>query len=152
MTTKGRYKKIVVPTDCSGWANRAIPHAAGIARNNDAEIILLFIFKPLAADYIDQLALAGQEEQIQQVREQFKQQLASVRNQLRSENVKARVQWIEGPAVAHLLCDYINAEDVDLVVMSTHGRTGLDHVLFGSTAEKVVRKSPIPVMTIRIQE
>ncbi|MBW2503125.1 MAG: universal stress protein [Deltaproteobacteria bacterium] len=41
--------------------------------------------------------------------------------------------------------------EVDLIIMGTHGRTGLDHVLFGSTAEKVVRKSPLPVMTIRCE-
>jgi nucleotide-binding universal stress UspA family protein len=40
----------------------------------------------------------------------------------------------------------------DLIVLGTHGRSGLDHVLFGSTAEKVVRKSPYPVLTVRLQE
>jgi len=41
-------------------------------------------------------------------------------------------------------------ESADLIVMGTHGRTGLDHVLFGSTAERVVRKAPCPVMTVRL--
>jgi len=40
----------------------------------------------------------------------------------------------------------------DLIVIGTHGRTGLDHVLFGSTAEKVVRKSKLPVLTVRLEE
>jgi nucleotide-binding universal stress UspA family protein len=42
--------------------------------------------------------------------------------------------------------------EADLIIMGTHGRSGLDHVLFGSTAEKVVRKSPIPVLTVRFAE
>ena len=42
--------------------------------------------------------------------------------------------------------------EADVIVLGTHGRTGLDHMLFGSTAEKVVRKSSIPVLTVRIQE
>jgi universal stress protein A len=44
----------------------------------------------------------------------------------------------------------VKKESVDLIVMGTHGRTGLDHILFGSTAERVVRKSTCPVMTIRL--
>ena len=82
-----RYKKIVVPVDGSGWSERAIPHAADIARHNDSEIILTHVFTPPASDYADQIALAGQEDQINQVREQMKQQLISIRNQLRDEGL-----------------------------------------------------------------
>lgn len=149
MATKRRYKKIVVPTDCSGWSNRAIPHAAEIARAHDAEIILLFVFKPPASDYIDQIALAGQEDQIQELREHYKQQLAGLRNELRDEHIRARVQWMEGVGVAHLICDYINAEGVDLVVMSTHGHTGLARFLFGSVARKVMEGIEVPVLLVR---
>ena len=149
MAAKGRYKKIVVPTDCSGWSNRAVPHAVEIARANDAEIILLFVFNPPASDYIDQIALAGQEEQIQRLREQYKQQLAGLRNELRNEHIQARVQWMEGAGVAHLICDYINAEGVDLVVMSTHGHTGLARFLFGSVAHKIVEGTNTPVLLVR---
>jgi nucleotide-binding universal stress UspA family protein len=150
MTIQDNYRKIVVPTDCSGWANRAIPHAAKIARVHDAEIILLFVFKPPASEFTDQIALAGQEDQIQQVRDQYKQQLVGLRTELRNEGLNARVQFIEGIGVAHLICDYINGEEeVDLVVMSTHGRTGLARFLFGSVARKIVEGSHTPVLLIR---
>ncbi|MHB9288756.1 universal stress protein [Halobacteriales archaeon Cl-PHB] len=48
------------------------------------------------------------------------------------------------------ILDYADAADADVVVMGTHGRTGLDHVLIGSVAERVVRQSPVPVLTVRV--
>lgn len=149
MTTTGRYKKIVVPIDGSGWSERAIPHAVDIARANNSEIILLHVFRPPAAEYTGQIALAGQEDAIQQIREQAKQHLAGLRNQLRSEKINTRVQFIEGAGVASLIVDYINDEDVDLVVMSTHGRTGLARFLFGSVTHKVMEGVQVPVLLIR---
>jgi len=47
------------------------------------------------------------------------------------------------------IVDYVRAEKIDLVVMGTHGRGGLEHILLGSVAEKVVRRAPCPVLTIR---
>jgi len=149
MGTQGRYKKIVVPIDLSGWSQRAIPHAVDIARANNAELILLHVFRPPAYEYADQIALAGQDDQIQQVREQVKQQLIGIRTELREENLNVRVQFIEGASVAHLICDYVNGEGVDLVVMSTHGRTGLMRFLFGSVTSKILEGVQVPVLLVR---
>lgn len=149
MVEKGRYKKIVVPIDGSGWSERAIPHAVDIAQNNDAELILLHVFKPPASDYVGEIALAGQEEGLMAMREEMKQKLKALRGQIRSEKVNVRVQFIEGAGVAGIICDYINDEGADLVVMSSHGHTGVMRWLFGSVAHKVMQDVGVPVMIVR---
>lgn len=149
MVQNSRYKTIVVPIDGSGWSERAIPHAADIARNNDAEIILLHVLRPPAAEYTDQIALGGGEEQLQQIREEMKQKLMALRNGLRAQGIDARAQVIEGMGVASLICDFINDQDVDLVVMSSHGRSGISRFIFGSVAQKVMQDVSVPVMIIR---
>ncbi len=149
MTEHRRYKKIVVPLDGSGWAARAIPHAVDIARANGSELILLHIFRPPASEYTPEIVLAGQDEQIQQAREQMKQYLIGLRTELRQENFTVRTHLTEGVGVAHLICDFVNNENVDLVVMSTHGRSGLVRFLFGSTANQVMQCAGVPVLLIR---
>ena len=146
--TEPRYQKIVVPLDGSGWSQRAIPHAVNIARSNHAELILLHVFRPPASDYTDEIALAGQDAQINQQREQMKQYLIGIRSELRDEDVTVRCQLIEGGGVANLIGDYVNNEGVDLVVMSTHGRSGLAEFFFGSVANQVMQRLKVPVLLI----
>ncbi len=148
MSNQNRYKKITVPLDGSGWAKRALPHAVDIARANEAELILLHVLRPPAYEYTDQIALSGQDSQLNQLRDQMKQYLIGIRNELRSEDIKVRGQVIEGVGVAHLVCDFVNNEDVDLVVMSTHGRSGITEFLFGSVANKIVQCLKVPVLLI----
>ena len=150
MATQGRYQKILVPLDGSGWAQRAIPHAVDIARSNaNSEIILLNVFVPPAREFADQIALAQGEDQAQQTRDQMKQYLIGLRSELREEDVKVRTHLIEGSAVAHLICDYVTSEGIDLVVMCSHGRTGLSRMLFGSVARDVMQCINIPVLLIQ---
>ena len=149
MSEQGRYKKIVVPIDGSGWSERAIPHAVDIARISNSEIILLHVFKPPLHEYQDTLALAGEDEQIARIRDNIKQHLLSLRGQLRGEGIECRVQVIEAVGIAAQICDYVNEEKVDLVVMSTHGRSGLARFVFGSVTHKVMQSVEIPVMLIR---
>jgi nucleotide-binding universal stress UspA family protein len=146
---EGRYRKILVPLDGSGWSRRAIPHAVDIARANEAEIVLLHVFRPPAADYADTIVLAGQEGQIQQLREALEQHLSSVADGLKKENMLVSTQVIDGLGVAGAICDYVKHEKIDLVVMSTHGRTGLARFLMGSVASRVMEVVEVPVLLIR---
>ncbi len=144
-----RYKKIVVPLDGSGWSETALPHAVEIARINNSELIILHIFRTPAHQYIDQLALAGQDEHIQQLRETVKQKFMGLRNELREQGLHVRVQWIEGVNIAELVCEYAKEEQADLVIMTSHGYTGIAKFLFGSVANQIIQGLNVPVMIIR---
>lgn len=146
---KQQYRKIVVPIDGSGWADRAVPHAARIAKNNDAELILLHIYHSPLAQYRDSVVLAQQQSLVDQEREQIKQHIISIRNDLRSQGVRVRGHMIDGRDPAFQICRYVRAEGADLVVMSTHGRTGFARFLFGSVAQKVMQRLDVPVLLIR---
>lgn len=143
------YKKIVVPLDGSGWANRAVPHATRIARNNNAELILLHVYHSPLAEYRDSLSLANQTTLIDQERERIKNDLISLRTDLRSQGITVRGHIIDGRDPASNIIKYVNAEGADLVVMSTHGRTGLARFIFGGVAHKVMQALTIPVLLIR---
>ncbi|MEL6152080.1 MAG: universal stress protein, partial [Chloroflexota bacterium] len=109
---------------------------------------ILHVFKPPAHEYSDIIALSGNENQVDDIRNEVKQFLISMRNQLRDEGLNCRVQMIEGAGTAHLICDYINNENVDLVIMSTRGHTGLARFVFGSVAQKVLHGVRVPVMLV----
>lgn len=143
------YKKIVVPLDGSGWAEAAVPHAARIAKNNDAEIILLHVYHSPMAAYQDTVALASKQEMADQEYEQIKSHLIGIRNDLRSEKVKVRGHILHGRNPAHHIIQFVESEGADLVVMSTHGRTGIARFVFGSVAHKVMQSLDVPVLLIR---
>ncbi len=148
MPTEGRYKKVLIPLDGSGWSYRAVPHAVDIAQANESEIILLHIFRPPTAEYADTIALAGQEGQINQLREALRQQVEGIANDVRAVNIPVTVHVIDGAGVAATICDYVEEAGIDLVVMSTHGRTGIARFLFGSVAAKVMECVKVPVLLI----
>lgn len=143
------YTKIVCPIDGSGWADRAVPHAARIAKNNDAELILLHIYHSPLSEYKDSLSLARQDSLIDQERERIKNHIIGLRTDLRSQGIKVRGHIIDGRDPAHNIVRYVRAEAADLVVMSTHGRTGLARFIFGSVAHKVMQALNVPVMLVR---
>src|SRR5688572_21234252 len=136
--------KIIVPLDGSGWSEAALPHAARIAKNNEAELILLHVYHSHAAEYQDTMALSTHDEFIDPEYESIKRHLIALRNDLRNEGVKVRGHILFGRDPAYNICKYVESEDANLVVMSTHGRTGLARFIFGSVAHKVMQTLEVP--------
>ncbi len=143
------YQKVIVPLDGSGWSESAIPQAAEIARVHDAELILLHVYQPKGGDYADQWALAGHQQIAEQPYEQVRDRLIALRNQLRQEGLRAREVLLRANNPAQAICEFVESEDgISLVVMSTHGRTGLARWLMGSVAQKVIQNGRCPVKLV----
>lgn len=137
-------RRVLVPVDCSDASDAAVQHGKELAQTYGAEIDLLHVVEepsyPFA--YGPDLASFPTREVVERVEEQ----LAEIaREEIGYEHVM--VQAATGSSSSEIL-NYVKEHDVDLVVMATHGRTGLDHILLGSVAERVLRQSPVPVFTV----
>jgi len=141
------YTKILVPLDGSALAERAIPHAVEIARGSGAEMIFIQVVQaPLG-----KIPEAGTTEEVKSVLEiaaQARAYLNLIAARVSKEGVKVRVEVLEGSADSAIL-GFAHNEDVDILVMSTHGRTGLSKALMGSVAEKVMLTTKRPVMLVK---
>jgi nucleotide-binding universal stress UspA family protein len=143
-----QIKTIVFPTDFSNGARAAMDHAVSLARDYKARLVLLYVVQDIsiAEWYIpSSLSVTDLLEDMQKSASQEMDKWAA--------EVSANVKDLEKMVVRGVpfveIIRTAREKQVDLIVIGTHGRTGIDHLLFGSTAEKVVRKAPCPVLTVR---
>lgn len=145
-----RLQKILLPTDFSGCANYALPYAAKIARATNAAIVCVHVVEPVvpAVGYTglaEPMPIADISEQLEDSAERQLPKLGEC-----EEFVGLNVEEIivHGDAAAEIV--RVAAErGVDLIVISSHGRTGLGRIIFGSTAEAVVRHATCPVLVVK---
>lgn len=139
--------KILVPTDFSEVATFALEYAAGIARQGDAELLVMYAdpFEPPIHFTAGQVP--GLVEALKRSKEIAAQELQEYARK-HAPQVKLRGGVIEGAPAASILKAAENAA-VDLIVMGTHGRTGVSRLTMGSVAERVLHETRIPLLTIR---
>lgn len=140
-------KKILAPTDFSQHSKRALQYAVELGRVHDAEIILGHVMEPpIYPTMFEGAAVA-----VPPLDESFHRQLREHLETMRKEEIgdlPCKVIVREGSPTNELV-ELAREEDVDLIVIATHGYTGIKHMLLGSTAEKIVRSAPCPVLTVR---
>ena len=141
-----KMNKIVLATDFSSFASETMDYATVLARDTGATVHLLHIVEdaPHSADR----GFSGYDAE-GEVESAAEKQLASVK--LRDDNVPMVRKLVHG-SPADAIVRYAKEENADLIVMGTHGHTGVMRVLLGSVAESVVRKAHCPVLTIKQPE
>lgn len=148
------YKKILLPTDGSDYAKRAGEHAIWLADQSQADIVVLNVietayFQALPEDELISVLDKGLREESKKAVKDFEKKLmdSKCKGTCR-ENVKTKSMIKEGHPV-DLIIETIDKEGVDLVVMGTAGKHGLDRLLLGSVTEKVVRTAKCPVLVVK---
>jgi universal stress protein A len=143
-------RKILVPTDFSPAAVHALDYAKDLAQPFSARVLLVHAIPPTAYPLLN-VGQVGhfpdlREEIRKRVQQDLEQAVASVQNK-----VPVDIRILDGVPYAEILQCAAN-ENADLIVMGTHGHTGIKHIVLGSTAERVVRLSTCPVLTVRGKE
>ncbi|WP_305043059.1 universal stress protein [Geoalkalibacter sp.] len=141
--------KILVPLDFSKYSLETLGFALGLRDHFDASYHLLYVVVDGEIEYFSPLAGVPRDEQRRKMDEalhQLEQEAARVRESAPGVRVEAVV--LAGIPYKEI-CRYADKESMDLIVIGTHGRTGLSHLLIGSTTERVVQQASCPVLSIK---
>jgi len=140
------YKKILAPLDMSEFSECSLQHVRAIATGcNVPEIVLLTVIEPVHQQFyyaINERTLHAIQKE---ANTKAKSYLSKVANSLKKEGIAAQTAIVSGRPDEKIL-DYATENQVDLIIMSTHGRSGVSRWTFGSIADSILRHSTVPVL------
>src|SRR6056297_1146501 len=136
------YDDILIPTDGSRGAKAALEHGTEIASQWDATLHVL---------YVVDTRLGRSGPLLEALRDEGDEAVRDAEVAGTQGGLTVVTEIVEGNPHEEIL-DYVTEHGIDMVIMGTHGRTGLDRVVMGSVAERVVRRSSVPVLTVRGEE
>jgi nucleotide-binding universal stress UspA family protein len=145
------YKNILVPLDESRRAEAILPHVEKLARCFEARVIFLSVIEPIKimaneGGYIPDITTILQNQK--EIKVKTERYLKGINGVFREKGIAGKTVTMEGPIVNSII-DVAVRENADLVAMSSHGRTGLSHVFYGSVAAGVLHRIDRPLLLIR---
>ncbi len=143
------YNRILLPLDGSAIAEQALPHAIALVERFQAELIILRTFEPLA----EKIGMMGDlvkraEDVTRAIAEKY---IENISASVQERGIRVKSIIIEGRPHSEIV-RFAETEQVDLIVISTHGQSGLTRWLLGSVADRVARGVSVPVLLVRSQE
>ena len=146
------YQKIIVPLDGSELAECVLPHVEAIAKGCQAkEIIFVSVAEPV--DIRGGTGYMFSDEDKKRINAEHKKAtekyLAQLMSRVKYEGVKLQSQTVTGKAAAEGIADYAAKNKADLIIIATHGRSGVSRWFLGSVADRTLRSSNVPVLMVR---
>ncbi|MCL9816924.1 universal stress protein [Natronocalculus amylovorans] len=141
------YDSILIPTDGSPAADAACEHGLNLAERYGATVHALYVIDGSMYASLE----AGADVVLDSLKTEGERAVGAIEDAGRERGVTVTTAVSHGAPHAQIL-EYADESDVDLIVMGTHGRTGLNRYLLGSVTERVVRSSDVPVLTVRQEE
>lgn len=144
-------RKILVPTDLSPEGERAFAAVAALARETRATVVLLHVIEnvgvaPVGKTTPSSRYLPGTVQEIERARAELEQR----RTQF--GGIECAAEVLVAPSVPHAICDYAAQKGCEVIVLSTHGRTGFRRMIMGSVTDAVLRDARVPVLVFPRQE
>ncbi len=143
------FKKILLPTDGSALAHKAAEVAAELAQSQGAQIIGLYVIDPFPFIGVGDASAVGLQAYMSEVQATAGQALADVRKLCEARGVSFAGDTIERGSPYEGILETAKAEACDLIVMGSHGRKGMQALILGSVAQKVLTHAGLPVMVIK---
>ena len=142
MASLSNFKKILVPVDFSKTSQKALDQAIALAAQSKASLVLIHVVTFTAAATVEQFSMI---EWYQRLKEDAKKNLQKLQKRI---SIKSEIV-VETGVPFDVICQTAKKKKADLIVVSTHGFSGIKHVLLGSTAERVIRHATVPVLVVR---
>lgn len=138
---------ILVPTDFSDFADQALEYATQLAKAFQARLTVLHVIQ-LAPMAMGDIGAASVVPYLEAVETEVQKQMQAILNQLQQAGLQGETAISQGVPV-QIIVETAKNQGIDLIVMGTHGRTGITHALIGSVADRVMRLAPCPVLVTR---
>lgn len=144
-----KFNSILVPTDFSIGFEVALNYAKEIAKSMDSVLHIVHVVEPgvFPPDFgFSHVSFVDIEKELEK---NAANDLASITGKLTEEGYNFRAEILFGKASDQII-DYCQTQNIELICIATHGRSGFEHLLFGSTTERVMRKATCPVLAVRL--